>query len=205
MKAIGRPERNAKNQAEYYTPPEWVREKRQRVRESSPTREATPDEDRDMRLPAHGDSPARNWEELSTLMELTIKYLGGHRFETIAHGHRLVSDQPLENGGTDIAVTPPELFLFSLATCAGYYAAEYLNVRALPSEDLEVRVSGVKGDRPPRFISINLEVAAPGLNKRHRDGILRAVESCLISNTLIHPPTLDVKVASSRVPEPVGA
>ncbi len=129
-------------------------------------------------------------------MDLTIKYLGGHHFESVAGHHRLTSDQPLENNGSDNGATPPELFLFSLATCAGYYAAQYLNARALPSEDLAVHISAHKGDRPARFTSIALDVSAPGLTKHHRDGILRAVESCLISNTLIHPPTLDVKISS---------
>jgi uncharacterized OsmC-like protein len=91
-----------------------------------------------------------------------------------------------------------------LASCAGYYAAAYLNARALPAEELEIHVSGNKGDRPARFTSISLDVLAPGLNKHHRDGILRAVESCLISNTLIHPPTLEVKVSSTPVAELVG-
>ena len=138
-------------------------------------------------------------------MDLKIKYLGGHRFETVARRHRLTSDQPLENNGADDGATPPELFLFSLASCAGYYAAAYLNARALPAEELEIHVSGVKGDRPARFTSISLDVVAPGLNKHHRDGILRAVESCLISNTLLHPPAMEIKVASSPVPELIGA
>lgn len=137
-------------------------------------------------------------------MELTIKYLGGHRFESLARRHRLTSDQPLESHGEDGGATPPELFLFSLASCAGYYAASYLNARALPAEQLEIHVSGVKGDRPARFTSLCLDVLAPGLNKHHRDGIQRAVEACLISNTLLHPPTLDVKV-SSPVAELIGA
>ena len=35
-------------------------------------------------------------------------------------------------------MTPPELFLASLGTCAAYYAAEYLNARDLPADGLEV-------------------------------------------------------------------
>jgi len=127
-------------------------------------------------------------------VELTIKYVGGHRLEAISRGHRIVSDEPFENEGADAGSTPPELFLFSLGACAGYYAAQYLNVRGLPSEELEVHVSAEKGDRPARFVSISVRVAAPGLNKHHRDGILRAVECCLISNTLLHPPRLDVSI-----------
>ena len=107
-------------------------------------------------------------------VELKVRYLGGHRFETSTSHHRLTSDQSLEPDSANSGATPPELFLFSLASCAGYYAAEYLNARALPSEELEIYVSARKGERPPRFTSIALDVIAPGLNKHHRDGILRA-------------------------------
>jgi uncharacterized OsmC-like protein len=137
-------------------------------------------------------------------MELSIRYLGGHRFEAVVRGHQLISDQPFDNGGGDMGMTPPELFLFSLGTCAGYYAAQYLNVRALPSEELEVKVIGEKGDKPVRFVSLTVAIVAPSLNKHHRDGILRAVESCLIHNTLAHPPSVDIKVVASSVPELVG-
>jgi putative redox protein len=57
-------------------------------------------------------------------MELKIEYLGGVRFAAETRGHRVVSDQPPENGGEDSGMTPPEFLLASLGTCAGYYAAQ---------------------------------------------------------------------------------
>jgi putative redox protein len=50
----------------------------------------------------------------------------GVQLEAEARGHRLLSDQPLSNGGDDAGMTPPELMLASLGTCAGYYALQYL-------------------------------------------------------------------------------
>ena len=66
-------------------------------------------------------------------MEVIIHHLGNVRFEATARGHRVLCDQPFENHGSDAGMTPPELLLSSLGTCAGYYAAEYL--RTLPTTD----------------------------------------------------------------------
>lgn len=58
-------------------------------------------------------------EDARKLMELTAEYLGGSKFAAEARGHRIICDQPVENGGADAGMTPPELLLASLATCAG--------------------------------------------------------------------------------------
>jgi uncharacterized OsmC-like protein len=132
-------------------------------------------------------------------MDITLRYKGGKQFEAKARGHAIVSDQPFDDNGKDAGMTPPELFLASVAACAGYYAAEYLNVRGLPSEDLEIHASALKGDKPARMVSIGIDVTAPGLNKRHRDGVLRAVDACLLKNTLHVPPKVEVRVTGAPV------
>jgi putative redox protein len=137
-------------------------------------------------------------------MDIKVRYLGGRRFEMTARGHQVLSDQPVDNDGADSAMTPPELFLSSLGACAAYYAAEYLRARALPDEGLEIHVSGEKGDKPARIVSLRFEVIAPGLTQRHRDGILRSVDACFLKHTLNKPPQMEVRVVSSE-PEPVSA
>ena len=129
-------------------------------------------------------------------MNVNVRCLGGAKFEMTARNHQVLSDQPLDNDGTDAAMTPPELFLSSLGACAAYYAEEYLRVRALPDEDLEIRVSALKRDNPARIASIQVDVIAPGLTQRHRDGLLRAIDACLITNTLHIPPHMDVRVVA---------
>jgi uncharacterized OsmC-like protein len=57
----------------------------------------------------------------------------------------VICDQPLENGGSDEGMTPPEFLLASLATCGAYYAAQYLKTRGLPAGSLRVRVTAEKG------------------------------------------------------------
>jgi putative redox protein len=130
-------------------------------------------------------------------MDVRVRYLGGKKFEMTARNHHVASDQPLDNDGADSAMTPPELFLSSLGACAAYYAEEYLRARGLPHEELEIRVSAEKGDRPARITSMQVDVLAPGLNQRHRDGVLRAVDACLIKNTLVVPPHIETRVLTS--------
>ena len=133
-------------------------------------------------------------------MDITLRYQGGKRFEAVARGHRVVSDQPLDNKGNDTGMTPPELFLSSLAACAAYYAAEYLNARKLPSGELEIRVTATKGEKPARLGTIRIEVIAPGLDSRQREGILRAVDACLLANTLRVPPKIEISIAPTVAP-----
>jgi putative redox protein len=130
-------------------------------------------------------------------MEVTAEFLGDSRFEVQARGHRLICDQPADNGGADTGMTPPEFLLASLATCAAYYAAQYLKVRQLPAENLLVRVSAEKAQQPSRLSSFGIEVAAPGLDERHQAGILRAAKACLIHNTLLGQPSIEIVVNAS--------
>lgn len=134
-------------------------------------------------------------------MELTAAFLGGVKFEVQARGHRVICDQPADNGGSDAGMTPPEFLLASLATCAGYYAVQYLKTRQLPAEDLKVKVSAEKAPQPARLGSFRIEVTAPGLDERHQAGVLRAVKACLIHNTLLGQPSVDVVVNTANAPE----
>ena len=109
--------------------------------------------------------------------------------------HRIISDQPVSGGGEDAGPTPPELFLASLGSCAGHYAVEYLRTRALPVTGLEIRVSAEKALQPARLASFRVEVSLPDLEERHRLGLLRAVQACLIHNTLKTSPAVEVEVS----------
>ena len=127
-------------------------------------------------------------------MEVTIRYQGNVRFEAVTRGHRVISDQPAVNGGEDAGMTPPELLLSSLGTCAGYYAAQYLKARSLPADGLEIHVSAEKALQPARLAQFRIEVTVPGLDEAHEAGILRSVKSCLIHHTLLQAPAIETVV-----------
>lgn len=127
-------------------------------------------------------------------MELTVRHLGGTKFEAEARCHRVICDQPRDNGGMDEGMTPPEFLLASLATCAGYYAAQYLKTRSLAAGGLAVHIHAEKALQPARLALFQIEVSVPGLEERHVTGVLRAVKACLIHNTLLGLPEIEVTV-----------
>jgi uncharacterized OsmC-like protein len=96
-------------------------------------------------------------------------------------------------------MTPPEFLLASLATCAGYYAAQYLKTRNLPTEELTVHVAAQKASQPARLASFSIEVTAPNLDERHEAGLLRAVKTCLIHNTLLAGPQIEITLHSPQL------
>jgi len=137
-------------------------------------------------------------------MEVFANYLEGTKFDVMARGHHLICDQPATNGGADEGMTPPEFLLASLASCAGYYAAEYLKARSLPAAGLQVRVTAEKLLQPARLATFHIEVVAPGLDDRHQAGVLRAAKACLIHNTLLGSPGIELEVKSPAFAEHHG-
>ncbi len=112
----------------------------------------------------------------------------------MARGHEVICDQPAENGGADAGMTPPESLLAALGSCAGFYAVQYLRTRSLPTDGLEVRVSAEKALSPARLASFPIDVSTSDIGERHREGVLRAVKSCLIHNTPLKPPVIEIAV-----------
>jgi uncharacterized OsmC-like protein len=130
-------------------------------------------------------------------MQVCTRYVDGKKFESLLGNHWVVTDQPASEGGTGAGPTPPELLLASLGACAGHYAAEYLRARSLSATGLHVYVAAEKGGQPARLTSFRIEVDLPGLEEKHRQGVLRAVKACLIHNTLTTVPAIEVEVSGA--------
>ena len=96
-------------------------------------------------------------------------------------------------------MTPPEFLLASLASCALYYAAHYLKARGLPAGDLNVRVSAEKALQPARLAAFRIHVNVAGLDERQEAGLLRAVKACLIHNTLVEPPKIEIAIHAAQM------
>ncbi len=129
-------------------------------------------------------------------MEVTVEHLGALQFEIKARQHAIVSGLPPEDGGHDEGMTPPELLLASLGSCAGFYAAHYLRKHNLATEGTRVRVTADKLKDPARLDNFRIVIEAPAaLTGQHRAGVENAVHHCLVHNTLLHPPSMAVEIA----------
>ena len=132
-------------------------------------------------------------------MEVTIKHLEHVKFAIQARSHTILCDQPAENNGEDTGMTPPELMLASLGSCAAFYAVQYLNARKLAESGVEVSVTADKLTQPTRLGNFKVKVTCPvSLTEDHHAGLMRAVHHCLIHNTLLSPPEILVELTTSE-------
>ena len=130
-------------------------------------------------------------------MEVKITHLDHVKFSIQARSHTIVCDQPAENGGEDSGMTPPELLLGSLGSCAAFYAAQYLKTRNLAESVVEVSVTAEKLKSPARLGNFQIHVACPvSLTEEQTEGLMRSVHHCLIHNTLLSPPEIEIELTT---------
>ena len=128
-------------------------------------------------------------------MEVKITHVDHVKFAIQSRSHTIVCDQPAENGGEDSGMTPPELLLASLGSCAAFYAVQYLKTRNLAQSGVEVSITAEKLKKPARLGNFRIHVVSPvSLTEEQTEGLMRSVHACLIHNTLLTPPEIKIEL-----------
>jgi putative redox protein len=128
-------------------------------------------------------------------MQVHVQQLENVKFAIHARNHTVICDQPADNGGTDEGMTPPELMLASLGSCAAFYAVQYLKARNLATNGVEVTVNAEKLKSPARLGNFQIEVDCPvPLTEEQQMAMVRSVHSCLIHNTLMSVPEIAIEL-----------
>ncbi len=133
-------------------------------------------------------------------MEVKITHLDRVKFAIQSRSHTILCDQPAENGGEDSGMTPPELLLASLGSCAAFYAVQYLKTRNLAETGVEVTVTAEKLKQPVRIGNFRVHVACLiSLTEEQTEGLMRSVHHCLIHNTLLTPPEIVIDLTTKEI------
>ena len=126
---------------------------------------------------------------------MIIEYQGGKKLIARHRGLQAVSDQPESGGGDNTALTPTELFIASLAMCAGVFVVYFAERHDIPLEGMRIEADYQMADGPRRVAAITLRVRMPAsLTPQHQAALQRAAEQCVVHNTLRHPPEVTVSV-----------
>ena len=126
-------------------------------------------------------------------MDVTVDFPGGARVDAHFGSFTVHSDQPVDNGGDGSAPTPFELFLASLATCAGIYVLSFCRQRGLPTEGIRL-VQRIKLHPTTKLAEkISVEVQLPGnFPEKYKSAIIRAAEQCKVKKHFDRPPVIEV-------------
>ena len=129
---------------------------------------------------------------------MKVTFPGGLAVDAHCKGHLIHTDQPEKSGGGDTGPAPFDLFLASIATCAGFYALRFCEKRGFPAEELAVTLEPVRDPENKRVATIRIEVHLPqGFPDKYHSAVLRAIDQCAVKRHIVNPPDFDVQIAGS--------
>lgn len=119
-----------------------------------------------------------------TTHPITVRLAGAPYSTTITGGpHRLVSDEPVDLGGTDAGPTPTELLLGALGACTAITVRMVADRKGWPLDAIDVALDYVSRERGRTVISrvVTLEGA---LDEAQRASLLEIANKCPVHRML---------------------
>ncbi len=128
---------------------------------------------------------------------ITVAFAGGKKVDARIGDYVVKTDQPQKNGGEGSAPTPFQLFLASLATCAGYFALEFCASRQIPTAGVSVTMNVDFNAEKHMCDRLRFEVKVPAdFPEKYRQPLQRAVDACLVKKHLATPPAMETVILS---------
>jgi ribosomal protein S12 methylthiotransferase accessory factor len=127
---------------------------------------------------------------------IEVGFPGGQRVDARVRELTIGTDQTPEHGGEGSAPQPYDLFLASIATCAGIYALKFCQTRKIPTDGLSLVLEWQGNQADPANAQARLRLTVPeGFPERYRDGIVRAMELCAVKRTIQVPPRFVTEIS----------
>ena len=132
---------------------------------------------------------------------IEVSFPGGKRVDARVGSHVVCTDQPAELGGGGSAVAPFDLFLASLATCAGFYVLAFCQARGLSTDGVVLRQRAEVDPTTRLPARIRIELTLPlSFPDSYRAAVVRAAEGCKVRKVIAAAPTIEVVAASAQHP-----
>lgn len=124
--------------------------------------------------------------------DIRVSFPGGKRVDAQVGQHLVKTDQPAEFGGEDAEPAPFDLFLASLATCAGIFVLGFCQARKIPTEGIEL-VQHHEKDEAGKTTKIDLELTLPAdFPEKYRTAVVNAALNCKVKKLIFAPPEITV-------------
>jgi ribosomal protein S12 methylthiotransferase accessory factor len=126
---------------------------------------------------------------------IIVRFGGGLKVDAEYHGFTIKTDQPFHQGGEGSAPAPFDLFLASLATCAGVYVLAFCLGRKLSSDGIDISMAMEKDPETKMIAKITIYVDLPsGFPEKYKDAIAKTVDHCAVKVHILKPPAFETKV-----------
>jgi putative redox protein len=108
-----------------------------------------------------------------------------YKTELITPGHRLLADESIEAGGTDLGPAPGEFLMVSLAACTAITLRMYADRKKWPVEKIRIEIGSEKLNATTIF---NRHIYLEGsLDEEQRQRMLQIANTCPVHKALTNP------------------
>ena len=128
------------------------------------------------------------------MSSMIVTFPGGKRVDAEYGGFTIRTDQSPRGGGEGSAPQPFDLFLASIATCAGIYVKGFCDSRGVSAEGLGIEMRIERDPEHHRVRKLALEIRLPeGFPEKHREGVVRAADLCAVKKHILQPPAFAIR------------
>jgi len=127
---------------------------------------------------------------------MEISFSGNKVVTAKIEDHFIITDQPLDNGGTNTAPAPFDLYLASIGTCAGIYIKSFCERREIPTKNINI-FQTVEFDPLKRVPSnIKLVIRLPeDFPEKYKEAVINAAELCAVKKSINNPPNFEISTS----------
>ena len=124
-------------------------------------------------------------------MEITLD--GGKVVTAHIREFEIKTDQPVSNGGTEIAPSPFELYLASIGTCAAVYVKSFCDNRQISTEGVRLiqKTSFSPETGLPARIVFDIQLP-DGFPEKYRESLINVAALCKVKKSILNPPVFDI-------------
>jgi ribosomal protein S12 methylthiotransferase accessory factor len=132
-------------------------------------------------------------------MELKVTLGSGKKVATRIGNHVITTDQPAKYGGEDTAPAPFDLFVASIATCAGFFVKSYCDKKGIDTSGIEISMTPVVDEKTKQVGGFITRLHLPeSLPQELHAPLRRAAEQCTVKKTIKNQPTFVVETVSTE-------
>lgn len=132
-------------------------------------------------------------------MNISVSFPGGKRVDAHLGDRTIQTDQSLAHGGDGSAPEPFELFLASLATCAGIYVLGFCQARQIPTDGVRVEQRAIYDETGKVLTDVVIDVhLPPSFPEKYRAAVVAAASNCRVKKVIASQPRFEVKAVFAQ-------
>ncbi|MBN1895459.1 OsmC family protein [bacterium] len=126
---------------------------------------------------------------------IKVNFPGGKRVDAVIGDQLIRTDQSKMSGGDGSAPEPFQLFLASIATCAGIYALHFCQTRNIPVDGMDLTMDCEYDPEEKRYKDMKISLKLPaGFPEQFKPAIIRSMDLCAVKKHMIKPPSFQIGV-----------